>query len=180
MQNILDTQQFLAKLQTENIVEKKRHSAIMPICTLLAGAALIAVSVATAMPDIVSFTLLVAGGIMVIVGIAYFLRFFDKKSGYYLYAKTHSRLRTHSVYVAASDKELCRQIVENKDFARLADVHKNNSTLTMLNVTVSDDNRFAVIQLYEYDLSFVPASECAVACDNEVEPIRTFLNKPVD
>lgn len=180
MQNIPDTNEFLAKLQTENIVEKKRHSAIMPICTLLAGAALIAVSVATAMPDIVSFTLLVAGGIMVIVGFAYFLRIFDKKSGYYLYVKTHSRLRTHSVYVAAADKELCRQIVENKDFARLADVHKNNSTLTMLNVTVSDDNRFAVIQLYEYDLSFVPTTECALACDNEVEPIRTFLNKPVD
>ncbi len=180
MQNIPDTNEFLEKLQTENIVEKKHHSSITPLCTLLAGAALIAVSVASAMPDIISFTLLVAGGIMVIVGIACFLRIFDKKSGYYLYAKTKSRLRAHSVYVAASDKELCRQIVENKDFALLADVRKNNSTLTMLNVTVSDDNRFAVIQLYEYDLTFVPATECAVACDNEVEHIRTFLDKPLD
>ena len=79
MQNIPDTNEFLAKLQTENIVEKKHYSAIMPICILLAGAALIAVSVAAGMPDIISFTLLVAGSIMVIVEIAYFLRIFDKK-----------------------------------------------------------------------------------------------------
>ncbi len=177
MQNILDTRQFLAKLQSEGILEKKRYSALPPIFELSAGIALVAMALIVPMPDTASFSMLVAGGILAIIGMAFATRLFDKSSGYYIYSTTKSRLRTHNVYV--SDRELCRQIIEKNDFARLADVRKNNSSLSMLKVTVSDDSRFAVIQLYEYDMAFVPATECAVACDKEAAQVRDFFNNPI-
>ena len=114
-----------------------------------------------------------------LLGIVMVFRLFDKKSGHYVYAPTKSRIRTRDIYISSSDKETCRKILENSDFASLENVGRNNNSLTMLKIAISDDNRFAALQMYESDMGFSPTTQCVSVLDSDVIHVRNFLNKPL-
>lgn len=163
----------------EKTLEKRRANAVIPVCLVLAGTVVLLYGILAELSDTISNALIIIGFMVALLGFAMVFRLFDKKSGHYVYAPTKSRIRTRDIYISSSDKETCRKILENSDFASLENVGRNNNSLTMLKIAISDDNHFAALQMYESDMGYSPTTQCVIAHDSEVAHVRNFLNKPL-
>ncbi|MBP5758900.1 MAG: hypothetical protein J6W45_05820 [Bacteroidales bacterium] len=174
MENI---QEYLEKMCDEKTLEKRRANSVIPVCLVLAGTVVLLYGILAELSDTISNALIIIGFIVALLGFAMVFRLFDKKSGHYVYAPTKSRIRTRDIYISSSDKETCRKILENSDFASLENVGRNNNSLTMLKIAISDDNHFAALQMYESDMGYSPTTQCVTTPDSEVAHVRNFLNK---
>ena len=175
MENI---QEYLEKMCDEKTLEKRRANAVIPVCLFLVGTAVLLCGILANLSDTISNALIIIGFMVALLGIAMVLRLFDKKSGHYVYSTTKSRIRTRDIYISSSDKETCRKILENSDFASLENIGRNNNSLTMLKIAISDDNRFAALQMYESDMGYSPTTQCVSVRDSDVIHVKNFLNKP--
>ena len=176
MENI---QEYLEKMCDEKTLEKRRANSVIPVSLVLAGTAVLICGILLNLSDTICNALIITGFMVALLGIAMVFRLFDKKSGHYVYAPSKSRIRTHDIYINSSDKEACRKILEDSNFVSRENVGRNNNSLTMLKIAISDDNRFAALQMYESDMGYSPTTQCVSVRDSDVVYVRNFLNKPL-
>ena len=179
MNNIPTIEQYLETLQTTKIVEKKRRSPLPSILLMLGGTALLIAVFRLPLPETVDYSLLTAGFIAIATGIALLLRVFDKKSGRYILTATKSPLRFHTFYISPGCKEICSKALAESKFAELLKLEKNNNSLSLLRIAISDDETFALVQLCEYDMGINPVQECAVAKGSTARFVHSFVVQPM-
>lgn len=176
MENFVKIEDYVKTMPEKSIV-KKKHSPVTALVLLLLGIFAIVLGVKANMGDILNMAVLVLGFVVALVGAAFLLVAMDKDSGYLFHVPTKSRMKSKKVYVNLADRQRLEEMLATGNLAELRQIKKEISTMIMLRIVISNDDKAAVLQLNEYSLcNFNPISEPLPVFGEQVAFVRDFLN----
>lgn len=128
--------------------------------------------------DILGMTVLSIGAIIGIYGLIKLVLVCQKDAVDYVYAPTQKKLKTHKIYISASDRMKVDKFIETNDFSKMKNIGKENSSNNMLHILGTDDGEMAVFQVLEYiPHIFEPASPVVVLRGGEARNMLEFINQ---
>jgi hypothetical protein len=118
--------------------------------------------------------LIFTGIILLIWAITWFLL----KNKKYVYTQTGSTVKVHDYYIQREQMEPLKILLSHAAFSLAKPVHFQENGNVCLKVLMSDDKRFAAIQMFEYvSFSFQSATPVYTYTDVQASDFIAFLDK---
>lgn len=161
-------------LNSEPIFEKKKNNPLISVLIIVASIVILILSLQMSAGDSVRMLLLSVGILGILVGAGLFIG--QCCSSHYEYSPTHSKMKRYHRYIDSDNRQLCRDILSNKDMTKLSGVQTCASSSFMLVFYLSVDKQFGVVQLQEYiPHNFEPTTEVETLNTDGVKAIQHIL-----
>lgn len=173
MDNIIKIESYL---DNEARITKQRKSPVLGICILIAGIAVLLVSIKWSLPDAPRMIVLSLGALGALVGFIMAIAACISQDGSYIYQPTHSKLKHYRRYINADDRQLLCDCLSHNQMKNLSMVRQETSTGHLLQAYISADGAFAVLQLETYiPHDFVPATEVVSVMPEEISTVWAWI-----
>lgn len=151
-------------------------SMIKAVAMIVAGVALFSLSISLQPKSReISMGIIVVGGALILTGMFILL----SRPKMLVYLPTGSRLDEHFLFFGREDLKALTSIIEEESIIEQSGKLKSkDSGNVRLNILVSRDNKFASVQICEYEgFGFEPTSRAAYFCDESAQAVADFVNK---
>ncbi len=155
-------------------IAKRRQSPWTSIAILVCGIVLLILSRTLKHHDSLQMTLLSVGVIATIVGIILVL-IGCLSANCYLYQPTRSKMKMHHFYINNVDRQLVKEMLATKNVEGLKNVLPELSTNTMLDIMISTDGCFALLQVLEYSSYFEPATSVCILSGDTAQEVKQWI-----
>lgn len=153
-------------------------SIIKAIVMIVAGIALFAMTISLKIDSReISMGLIVLGGAIILIGL-FILLSRPKKL---VYLPTNSRLVEHFLFFERGDLKQLKAIVEDESIIGKDETLKSKDDGNVrLDILISKDNKFASMQICEYEgFNYEPTSRAAYFCDEGAQAVADFVRKEI-
>ncbi len=154
-------------------IAKRYQNPWTHIAVLVCGVTLIVLGRTVHGHDSLQMTLLSIGIIAAIVGII--LLVICCNANRYMYLPTHSHMKLHHFYINNVDRHLVKEMLATKNIEGIKEVKPEMSTNTMLDVMISADGCFALLQVQEYSSYFEPTTPVCVLTGDAAQEIKKWI-----
>ena len=174
MEDFIKIEEYLNN-NSDNNIEKRHKSPLCGILVMVCGLAVLVLSLRCKMSDTLTMTLLTLGAIAALTGM--FMAIMAATNGMkYIYVPTGSCLKHYRRYINADDRNMLREMITSGNLSKLSSVRKENSTGTLLQIYVSQDGAYALLQLEEYiPHDFVPITPATAFRNSDAAAILAFV-----
>lgn len=170
-------------------IDRKKNTLIPSILIAVSGVVVILISLRIKCGDASKMCMLSMGIIAALCGIGMLVGACN--GHHFVYKKTGAKMKPYKRYLNGSQRQICQSILEsiataedssaasNKEADKLLNLTFVPSSDTMLQMLISDDNQYAIVQLLAYIPHTFQPSTHAVVFENEsfVAALRSSLSK---
>ncbi len=155
-------------------IAKRHQNPWISIAILVCGVILVVLSRTLHHHDSLQMTLISVGIIAAIVG-SILLAVCCCSANSYLYQPTRSKMKMHHFYINNVDCQLLKEMLATKEMDNLKNILPEMSTNTMLDVMISADGCFTLLQVLEYGSCFEPTTPVCVLSGDAAQEVKRWV-----
>lgn len=173
MNKIISIEEYIKNNSEPQIIAHKK-SPLPSLLVLACGIVLIVLSNGLHSHDSLQMVVLTIGAISAITGAIMAALCFGKTSNY-VYHPTNSHMKLHHCYVPNIYNQKIRESLASGNMDILKTIKHENSTNTRLDILISKDGAFALLQMQEFGTIFEPATPVAKIAGDEALKVQQWL-----